>query len=61
MAKNTGIIQIQGKLGNMVFDKRGSVRVAGGSTAAQFNSADSMQRTRENASPLSLSDTYHFR
>lgn len=57
MAKNTGIIQIQGKLGNMVFDKRGSVRVAGGSTAVKFNSADSMQRTRENASEFTKAAT----
>jgi len=57
MAKNTGIVQLQGKLGNMIFSKNGNVSVAGGSTADKFKSAASMQRTRENAAEFGRAAT----
>ncbi|WP_026351226.1 hypothetical protein [Hymenobacter aerophilus] len=50
MARQTGVIQISGTVGGVVFAKDGTVRQKQGSNKSQFNSSASMQRVRENAS-----------
>ncbi|MBG8554023.1 MULTISPECIES: hypothetical protein [Hymenobacter] len=50
MARQSGVIQISGTVGGVVFAKDGTVRQKQGSNKSQFNSSASMQRVRENAS-----------
>ncbi|HEX8429207.1 hypothetical protein [Hymenobacter sp.] len=50
MARQTGVIQISGTVGGVVFAKDGTVRQKQSSNKSQFNSSASMQRVRENAS-----------
>lgn len=49
MARQTGILQVNGTIGNIVFKKNGTVSTKGGSNKSTFDSAPGMQRTRENA------------
>ena len=58
MAQQTGIIGIQGTVGNLVFAKDGSIRQKPASNKAKFASAASMARTRENASEFGLAASY---
>lgn len=50
MATQTGILGLKGTVGGLVFRKDGSVSQKPASNKAAFNSAASMERTRENAS-----------
>lgn len=50
MARQSGVIQIKGTVGGLVFTKDGTVRQKQGSNRSQFNTSVSMQRVRENAS-----------
>ncbi|GGG35782.1 hypothetical protein [Hymenobacter glacieicola] len=49
MARQSGVLQVQGTVGGIVFAKDGSVRQKQSSNKSQFNSSASMQRVRENA------------
>ena len=50
MARQKGIIQIEGTVGNLVFKRDGIVSQKGGGSQDTFRNSPSMERTRENAS-----------
>ena len=50
MARQKGIIQIEGTVGNLVFKRDGIVSQKGGGSQDTFRNSASMERTRENAS-----------
>ena len=58
MARQTGIIGIQGTVGGLVFNKNGSISQKPQSNKAAFASAPSRARTRENAAEFGLSAKY---
>ena len=58
MARQTGILGIQGTVGGLVFSKNGNISQKPASNKAAFASAPSRARTRENASVFGLSAKY---
>ena len=58
MARQTGILGIQGTVGGLVFSKNGNISQKPASNKAAFASAPSRARTRENASEFGLSAKY---
>ena len=58
MARQTGIIGIQGTVGGLVFNKNGNISQKPQSNKAAFASAPSRARTRENAAEFGLSAKY---
>lgn len=57
MAKQTGLLGITGTVGGMTFTKDGVVRKAVPSNKSHFDSAVSMERTRENATEFGQAAT----
>jgi hypothetical protein len=47
MGKQNGVIQLRGKVGNLVFDKNGGVRVSGGALSENVRNSASYARVRE--------------
>ncbi|WP_426061213.1 hypothetical protein [Hymenobacter sp. B1770] len=58
MARQTGIIGIQGTVGGLVFSKNGNISQKPASDKAAFASAPSRARTRENAAEFGLAAKY---
>ena len=58
MARQTGIIGIQGTVGGLVFSKNGNISQKPASNKAAFASAPSRARTRENAAEFGLLASY---
>ncbi|MDQ2772860.1 MAG: hypothetical protein M3Y54_20440 [Bacteroidota bacterium] len=58
MARQTGIIGIQGTVGGLVFSKNGNISQKPASDKAAFANAPSRARTRENASEFGLAAKY---
>ena len=58
MARQTGIIGIQGTVGGLVFSKNGNILQKPASDKAAFASAPSRARTRENAAEFGLAAKY---
>lgn len=58
MARQTGILGIQGTVGGLVFSKNGNISQKPQSNKAAFASAPSRARTRENAAEFGLSASY---
>ena len=58
MARQTGILGIQGTVGGLVFNKNGNISQKPQSNKAAFTSAPSRARTRENAAEFGLSAKY---
>ena len=58
MARQTGILGIQGTVGGLVFSKNGNISQKPTSNKAAFASAPSRARTRENAAEFGLSASY---
>ena len=58
MARQTGILGIQGTVGGLVFNKNGNISQKPQSNKAAFASAPSRARTRENAAEFGLSAKY---
>ena len=61
MARQTGIIGIQGTVGGLVFSKNGNISQKPASDKAAFASAQSRARTRENAAEFGLAAKYSKR
>ena len=58
MARQTGILGIQGTVGGLVFSKNGNISQKPASNKAAFASAPSRARTRENAAEFGLAANY---
>jgi len=58
MARQTGVIRIQGTVGGLVFNKDGSVSQKPQSNRAAFLTAPSLARTRENANEFGQATKY---
>ena len=58
MARQTGIIGIQGTVGGLMFNKNSNISQKPQSNKAAFASAPSRARTRENADEFGLSAKY---
>ncbi|WP_035565335.1 hypothetical protein [Hymenobacter sp. IS2118] len=58
MARQTGILGIQGTVGGLVFNKNGNISQKPQSNKAAFASAPSRARTRENAAEFGLAAKY---
>ena len=58
MARQTGILGIQGTVGGLVFSKNGNISQKPQGNKAAFASAPSRARTRENAAEFGLSASY---
>ena len=58
MARQTGIIGIQGTVGGLVFSKNGNISQKPASDKSAFASAPSRARTRENAAEFGLAAKY---
>lgn len=58
MARQTGILGIQGTVGGLVFSKNGNISQKPASNKAAFANAPSRARTRENAVEFGLSASY---
>ena len=58
MARQTGILGIQGTVGGLVFSKNGNISQKPQSNKAAFASAPSRARTRENAAEFGMAASY---
>ena len=58
MARQTGILGIQGTVGGLVFNKNGNISQKPQSNKAAFASAPSRARTRENAAEFGMAASY---
>jgi len=58
MARQTGILGIQGTVGGLVFSKNGNISQKPASNKAAFTNAPSRARTRENAAEFGMAASY---